>query len=227
MFFLGFFLCPASGLLCQSIPKQALRGEVSVEMEPLHLLPLGIQSPIDAGTAAEWALEDAARAFSDMIYGRGFEYYPGDRARMVEESIVFKPLGRVESGDGRLSIGTAEVRDAVYYLWTDYELSGEQQFRIKAWHASDTKAVNSTGYAPLHGKEGVTERAQIKEAALEDAIKKAARSTLRLTERNKPRIVRGFVALENFPIYSMFHGNWAATVKLRFRVTEIIPYSIY
>ncbi|MDR2481537.1 MAG: hypothetical protein LBD07_04505 [Spirochaetaceae bacterium] len=211
----------------QSVPREVLRGEVSVELEPVYLLHLGISSPLDKKTADLWALEDSATAFSGMIYGWIFEYEPGERVREISEYISLTPLGRIEMKDDRLRITNASVENEVLYTWCDYNLSGEQQFRMTAWNAAGTKKIKAMGFAPLQGKDGVTDRKMVKEAALEDALKKAIRAELRATQKNRPRMVRGYIALSEFPLYRIFHGNWAAQASFRLRVTEIIPYAAY
>jgi hypothetical protein len=228
-FFAALFLFSrvSPPLFAQSIPRETLRGEVSVELEAPYLLPLGISSPIDRVTAGSWALEESAAAFSGMIYGWSFEYEPGERARELRERVIVTPLGRVDAADPRLKITEAAVRGGLYELWADYELSGEQQHRVRAWNAVETRETAGRGYAPLAGGEGTAERTDIKKAALEDAVKKALRAQLRLEERNRPRLVRGYIALARFPVYRIFHGNWAAEARFRVRITEIVPFPAY
>jgi hypothetical protein len=219
-------LCDAS-LFAQSVPRETLRGEVSIELEAPYLLPLGISSPVDRATAGLWALEESAAAFSGMIYGWTFEYEPGERARELRERVLLTPLGRVESADPRLKITEAAVRGDLYELWADYELSGDQQYRLRAWNSVESRETAGRGYAPLAGKEGTRERTEIKRAAFEEAVKKALRAQLRGEERNRPRLVRGYIALARFPVYRIFHGNWAADARFRVRVTEIVPFPAY
>ena len=213
--------------LAQNAAAPTLRGAVYVELDAPYLLPLGISSPVDRAAAAAWALEDSAAAFSALIYGWNFEYEPGERARELRERVLLTPLGRVEPADPRLQITEAAVRDGLYELWADYQLTGEQQYRLRAWHSADTRETAATGYAPLAGNEGTTERTEIKAAALEDAVKKALRAQLRAQERNRPRLVRGSIALARFPLYRLFHGNWAAQARFRVRITEIVPFPAY
>ncbi|MDR2509988.1 MAG: hypothetical protein LBC77_05015 [Spirochaetaceae bacterium] len=220
-------LCLQAAICGQSVPREFLRGEVSVELEPVFLLNMGISSPIDVALAARWALEDSAAAFSAMIFGWEFEYEPGERARELRENLSLTPLGAIRTDDASLRVTEAAVRENVYYLWCDYELSASQKRRITAWNASDTKGVQATGYAPLMGADGAESREALKRGALEDAMKKAARAALKLTERNRPRIVKGVIALEAFPVYRIFQGNWAALAKFRLKITEITPFPVY
>jgi hypothetical protein len=112
-------------------------------------------------------------------------------------------------------------------MWCDYALSGDQQRRLKTWRASHTKELKALGFAPLKGKEGIETRAAVKFAALEDAIKKALRAELRVIMRKRPRLVKGSIALAGYPLYRMFHGNWAAQASFRVLWMEAVPYSAY
>jgi hypothetical protein len=91
-----------------------LRIELSVEMEPLYLDDLGIDSPIDIKTARLWALEDSAEIFSALLYGWDFEYEPGELAREHTEYLSLKPIGRVKTDDSRIKTSAGEVRDSVF-----------------------------------------------------------------------------------------------------------------
>ena len=225
------FCAAGGGARAESAPldpsRDTLRVEVSVEMEPLHLDGLGIDSPIDSKTAKLWALEDSAALFSALVYGWDFEYEPGEIARQHGEYLSLKALGSIEPDDRRIRASAGEVRDSVFYMWCDYLLVGDQQRRLKTWRASHTKELKALGFAPLKGKEGVETRAAIKFAALEDAIKKALRAELRKTMRKRPRLVKGSIALADYPLYRMFHGNWAAQASFRIFWTEAVPYSAY
>lgn len=204
-----------------------LRGEAAIDLEPVYLNRLGESTTIDTAAASVWALEECAAAFSGMIYGWEFDYEPGERARKISEKFNIEPLGKIEQGDPRIKISNASIRDNVYYLWCDFELSVEQQFRIRQWNNAGVKERVARGYSPLEGPEGTTEKMMIKQAALEDAMKKSIRAALSETERNRPRLVRGKIALSAFPIYRIFAGNWAASARFFVIIDELIPFSVY
>jgi hypothetical protein len=112
-------------------------------------------------------------------------------------------------------------------MTADYSLDYAQQNRMRRWRSSRVSGVQATGYGPLQGWAGVTDRRQIKETALQDAIKKAIRQKIRLTKRNRPRTVTGLIALSKFPLYRMNNGQWAAAAEFRIEVIEIIPFAAY
>jgi hypothetical protein len=208
-------------------PVETLHGEVFVEAEPVYARFLGIPYPPDNATINLWALEDAAAAFSGMIYGWDFVYEPGEKARGIQESLELTGRGEVQDGDTRLKITDAGIRDGLFYLVADYFLDYAQQNRMLEWGSAPVFGAQALGYGPLEGGEGVTDRRQIKETALKDAMKKAIRKKLRMTERNRPRAVTGLIALSKFPLYSMQNGLWAATAGFRIEITGIIPFAVY
>jgi hypothetical protein len=214
-------------MFCARAFAEDLRGEVSVEMEPVYALFLGVPYPLDGETASRWAREDAAAAFSGMIYGWSFVYEPGERARSIPESLELEARGEVQAGDSELSVTDTAVRDGVFYMTADYPLDHARQNRMRQWRSAAVSRVQATGYGPLQGWAGVTDRRQIKEAALQDAMKKAVRQKIRLTERNRPRAVTGLIALSKFPLYRMNNGQWAATAEFRIEITETIPFAAY
>jgi hypothetical protein len=212
-------LCAGAGF------AEELRGEVSVEMEPVYALFLGVPYPLDGDTASRWAREDAAAAFSGMIYGWAFVYEPG--ARGASESLALEARGGIQPGDPALTVTDTDERDGVLYMAADFSLDYARQNRMRQWRSAAVSVVQATGYGPLQGWAGVTDRRQIKGTALQDAMKKAIRQKVRLTERNRPRAVTGLIALSKFPLYRMNNGQWAAAAEFRIEVTGIIPFAVY
>jgi hypothetical protein len=207
--------------------QEILRGEVSEELEPVYAVFLGLPSPLDKETAALWALEDSATAFSGMIYGWYFEYEPGERARNISENIEMRPLGEIQTGDERLKVSDARIEGDMFYVWSDYYLSTEQLYRIENWKSQNTIGVNATGYSSLQGKPNITARKEIKLSALENAAGESIRAHLRTRIKNRPRMIKGYIALSQFPVYRIAQGKWAATARFRLQVTEIVPFSVY
>jgi hypothetical protein len=218
--------------------QDVLRGEVSEELEPLYALFLGVSSPISAKTAALWALEDSALAFSGMIYGWDFEYSPGEVGRGRVEYLDLKPLplannntsetsAAIRAGDPRLRVTDTRIEDGVFFIFCDYRLSDEQRARLLARKSADVLRLSAVGYAPLHGVAGTKTRCGIKFSALCDAMKRAIRGHLRLSLKNRPALVRGSIALESFPIYRIENGHWQATTRLVLRIKDVEPYSTY
>jgi len=60
-----------------------------------------------------------------------------------------------------------------------------------------------------------------------EATREALREYLRGQTHNKPREVRGTCAFTAPPRVAIISGSYAATVRLRVSVAEIIPYGKY
>jgi hypothetical protein len=220
--FFAFIFC------AQFVSSQdVLRGEVCVELEPVYAQFLGVPYPLDSAEATRWAVEDAASAFSGIIYGWEFLYEPGEKARGIQEFLELKPRGEIRPDDTRLELTDAAVREGLFYMQVDYAVDEAQKKRILAWKSSPSSGVQSLGYGPLQGGQDVSERRQIKEAAIKDAMKKAIRGKLRITERNRPQAASGYIALSKFPLYGMRDGMWAASVEFRIEIRDIIPFAAY
>jgi hypothetical protein len=207
--------------------QESLRGGVCVELEPVYAQFLGAPYPLDSAAANIWAIEDAAFAFSGMIYGWSFVYEPGEKARGLQEYLELTALGKVLPEDTKLEITDANIKDGLFYLYANYPLDEAQKNRIVRWKSAEVFTTQSIGYGPLQGYEGVVSREQIKEGALKDAMNKAIRKKLRLTERNRPRTASGFIALSKFPVYRMQNGLWAASAEFRIEIKDIIPFAAY
>jgi hypothetical protein len=212
---------------CNGYSVETLHGEVRLEAEPVYALFLGIPYPPDIVVINRWALEDAAAAFSGMIYGWAFVYEPGEKARGIQESLELAGRGEVQAGDTRLKVTDAVMRDGIFYIAVDYSLDSAQQKRMLEWISAPVFGAQAFGYGPLQGGDGVVSRGQIKEAALKNAIQKAIRDRLRLTERNRPRTVTGLIALSKFPLYGMRDGLWVVTAGFRMEITGIEPFAAY
>jgi hypothetical protein len=207
--------------------EETLRGGVYVELEPVYAQFLGVPYPLDDESASLWAVEDAAAAFSAMIYGWSFTYEPGEKARGLNEMLDLSPLGGIETSDTKLKITDVNIKDDILYMQADYYPDEAQKSRIRSWNSARTFSAQAVGYGPLQGQAGITVRSEIKEAALKDAMKKAIRKKLRVTERNRPLAALGFIALSKFPLYRMQNGMWAATAEFRIEIKEIIPFAAY
>jgi hypothetical protein len=207
--------------------EETLRGGVYVELEPVYAQFLGAPYPLGNAEANLWAVEDIAAAFSAMIYGWSFTYEPGEKARGLNETLELNPLGSIETSDTKLKITDSEIKDGVLYVQADYFLDEAQKSRIRSWNSAKTFSAQAVGYGPLQGEPGITVRSEIKEGALKDAMKKAIRKKLRITERKRPLSALGLIALSKFPLYRMQNGLWAATVKFRIEIKEIIPFAAY
>jgi hypothetical protein len=46
-------------------------------------------------------------------------------------------------------------------------------------------------------------------------------------ERNRPKEVKGLIALAAFPVFGMDSGRWLVSARFRVDITEIIPFAAY
>jgi hypothetical protein len=207
--------------------QDVLRGEVCVELEPVYAQFLGVPYPLDSATATQWAVEDAAAAFSGIIYGWAFSYEPGEAARGIQEFLELRALGEIRTDDTRLELTDAAIRNGLFYLQADYAVDEAQKKRLLAWKSAPVSSAQSLGYGPLQGEQGVVERRQIKETALKNAMKKAIRKKLRISEKNRPGAATGYIALSKFPLYGMQDGMWAAGAEFKIEIKSIVPFAAY
>jgi hypothetical protein len=215
------------GLIFGSAAQETLRGMVRVDLEPVYAREMDVPYPLDLGTSRRRALEEASLNFAGMVYGWSFDYDIGEVARKIPERFDLVSLGSILFGDPRLSATDGEVRDARFYLWSEYRADLIQARRLEIWKGALYRSVQARGSGPLSGWSDADSWAEGKRAALEDAARAAVRSLLRASERNRPKEARGDLALAEFPLYSVQAGRWAATAKFRIHVRELVPFAAY
>ncbi|GHT78125.1 hypothetical protein FACS1894130_04180 [Spirochaetia bacterium] len=227
-------LCAFIIIIPLSLPAQeVLRGQVQVDMEPVYALAEGTAYPLDAGTARRRALEEASLFFSAMIYGWSFTYEVGEQERGTAEDFELLPQGTVEFGDADLFVTDASLQGSRFSVWADYRLSESQRRRVGMWRVGGVRNLQAIGHAPLAGPVALAETEEpsswltMKSATLEDAARAGIRAMLRSGERNRPKEVRGFIALAEFPRYHVESGQWAVSARFRVEVTEIVPFAAY
>jgi hypothetical protein len=207
--------------------QDVLRGEITVELEPVYGAFVDEVYPLDIDTASRRALEEAALFFSAMIYGWAFNYDIGERARGIAEEFELESLGSIPWGDRGLRVTNAAVREGRLSIWADYRPRADQARRMRAWKAGTVRSAQAIGFGPLGGPEEVSLWFSIKKSALEDAARAALRAMLRGSERNRPKEARGFISLSAFPSYFMDSGRWACSARFRVEIREIVPFSAY
>ena len=226
-FFLIFAINSTALEYDTSINSEALRGEVWIELEPIHGANVNEQYPLDLQTASKRALEEAAAYFSAMIYGWTFHYDIGERARRIPEEFHLTPAGFIPFGDPGLKVTDVEIKDMRVRLWADYRMSAAQQRRVQMWRQDSKLSMQGLGYAPQDGPAEVSDWKAVKMAAVEDAARAALRSALRGSERNRPREVTGYISLASFPRYFFSNGTLAASARFRVEISEIIPFAVH
>ena len=205
-----------------------MRGEVWIEMEPIYGDRPDKEYPLSMETAGRRALQEAALYYSAMIYGWSFHYDIGERARGIPEDFdVFEPMGEVRWGDARLTVTEFETRDSKLRVWTDYRMSDLQAKRIQTWRTGTVRNVQAIGYCPITGPTPDSGWLEIRNAVLKDAARAAVRGILQGSERNRPKEAVGFISLASFPRFYVDSGRWAASVRFRVQINEIIPFSAY
>jgi hypothetical protein len=203
-----------------------IRGEIYVDLEPIYAGHVDEEYPLEIPAASRRALEEAALFYSAMIYGWSFYYDIGERARGISEKLEMEPLGVIHIGDPDLRVTDTEIRDMRLRVWTDYHLTDAQQRRLQVWRTGMIRNMQAIGYGPSSVEEYPGWIA-LKKDALEDAARAALRASLRLSERNRPKEVTGYISLASFPRYFIDSGRWAVSARFRVQVMEIVPFAAY
>lgn len=201
--------------------EETLRGRFRVEMEPVAALKPGDPYPLPPDTAHRYALEEASRVFSGMIYGWNFDYDIGEKARGIAERFDLSALGSIPFGDPRMEATDAEKEGSFFFLWAEYRMDELQKRSYSVLREGAAKNAQGTGSAPVSaGKDG-------RAAALDDAARQAVRSLLRGSERNRPKEARGTVALVEVPRIWVDEGRFQCAARFRIVVKELVPYRYY
>jgi hypothetical protein len=205
--------------------QETLRGMVTVNAEPVWAVLSGEDDsaskapyPLSRRDTRLTALNAAIGYFSGMIYGWEYTYAVGEKARNVEDGFDWVPLGELPFGDARMTPTDFSQEEAIYRLWADYEMDNAQAARRGAWTGGQLRTLNARGRAEL---------GQDQQDALRDAAKQAVRSVARGIERERPRIVRGRIALAKFPVITIADGEWAASAQFFIEIQEIQKYQGY
>jgi len=207
---------------------EVIRGEVWVDLEPIHGDRPDEEFPLSPETAARRALEEAALYFSAMIYGWSFRYEVGERARGIPEDFGdLEPLGEIRWGDPRLVVTDVRSYDARLRVWADYRLEPSQQRRMHTWRMGTVRNAQARGFSPLYGPSPESTWLDIRYAALTDAARVAVREMLRGSERNRPREASGFISLASFPRFYVRSGQLVASARFRVQITEVIPFAVH
>jgi hypothetical protein len=214
------FVLPVAG-------QEVLRGQVGAELEPVYVRYIEEPSSPDVMAAQRAALEEAAMYYSAMIYGWSFDYEIGEKARGIAEEFDLTPLGIIPFGDPGLRATDAEIRERRLYLWTDYRMTDAQKRRMRIWKAGSVRNIQALGKGPLGGPVETEDRLIIKKTTLEDAARAGVRAMLRGMERNRPKEVRGYIALAEFPVYWIDAGYWTVNARFRVELTGVQPFAAY
>ncbi len=238
---LGFLA--AACLLLAAAPLSAqdrdvvLRGEFPVDyMVPPS--PEGFQGVSDPdfipkfpdSDSAKAVLAEAAWVFSGMIWGFDYVYTPSDKVRKVEEFFTITPRGAIRPGDPGMRVESVRTEGVVILATITYLPESTARREYFSWSGAVYAAAQGKGGAPSLppvGQLAPAGRLESRRAAISAATREALREYLRGQTHNKPREVRGTCAFAMPPRVAIISGSYAATLRLRVSVTEIIPYGKY
>ncbi len=206
-----------AGLL--SAQPDWLEHEFWIELEPVAQ-PTE-EYPLDRREAAERVLEEARYVYSAMVFGMRFRYVPLDLARRIDEEFELSPVSELPWGDPAIRV--RESRRAEGRLWARvrYTLREHELRRLNAWASSRVPVAAGRGEASLLG--GWT----AKREAIEDAMRLAIREHVRARVYNKPREIRGRLALYEPPRVFLRSGSYVAQVRVRLEIEAVEPYAVY
>ncbi len=173
---------------------------------------------------------EAVWVFSGMIWGFDYLYTPSDKVRNVEELFTITPRGTIQPGDPALRVESVRVEGMVILATVTYLPAIAARHEYFSWSGSLFTSAQGRGGAsalPPIGQLSPAGRVESRQAAIAAATREALRDCLRGQTHNKPREVRGSCSFAAQPYVSVISGSYAARVRLRVAVSEIIPYGKY
>ncbi|RKX76145.1 MAG: hypothetical protein DRP87_12735 [Spirochaetes bacterium] len=207
----------------EAFPEELVREIISevfwCELEPI--IQEDEEYPPPRDQMLKQILAEAQFVFSGMIYGFRFVYTPLDLTRNVEEVFILEPLSRILWGDKNLKVESTRTDDDRLYARVRYRLADFQQDWLKLWESTTLPTASGTGRGDLFG--GYKE----KFTALRQGIKQAIRDYLRERVFNKPKEIRGEVLLMGAPYTIIDSGTYSAKVKIKLKIDEIVPYTLF
>lgn len=219
LFFFLFFILSISFLHAYPGDRDVLDIEFWTELDPM--VQAEGSGVISQEEAIRRTLEEARNVISGMIYGYEVVYTPSDRSRNVEERLEIEARALVPKGDERLRVMQVRMNENKYYVRIRYDLRDFQADRLQAWSSNTMETASGRGTAPLQlGYRGKFE-------SFEQGIKTALRNYLRARIRNKPRVIRAIAAFQEAPYTIIDAGGYHSTVRIRFQLQEVLPYSAY
>lgn len=208
-----------------SVPAEALNntpeklyGSFWYEHEPMTIEGAQYGRPARR-EAIKQMLEEARFVFSGMIYGFSFVYTPSDRVREVEEIFTLEPAALIPRGEERIQIRDTREEDGIVRVSVSCSLEEHHKLRLNLWSANTFPAAAGTGSADYFA--GPPEKIN----AHKQAMKEAIRGYLRKRIYNKPKEIRGNVALLEAPVCRYASGKYVSTVRVKIDFEEIVEYS--
>jgi hypothetical protein len=177
--------------------------------------------PLERREAIERTLEEVRIVLSGMIYGYRLRYVPRDTSRGVAEELSMEPIAEIERGDERLRVLDTRTEEGRFHVRVRYNLADFQQRRRAMWRSNTIPDESGRGSAPL------SEGYRGKYLAFREAVKQALRAYLRPRELNKPRSIRAEILYLEPPYVTIDAGGYRAKVRIKIRLKEVLPYSVY
>lgn len=177
-----------------------------------------ILAPVDDREYIRDLLELSRQWFSGIIYGYQFIYRPSDQVREVSELFTIEPVHQIPWGDNDLEyLGYYEedqkIELSFRYFPKDYERS-----RLKAWRSS--RLPDMVGQAELPDRTDMQSRME----SFDEAVKQAIRNYYRQVIPNKPREIRGRIALRNVPRSFADGGRIFTSLRVIIDTEEVQEY---
>ncbi|WP_455382967.1 hypothetical protein [Salinispira pacifica] len=209
----------AAALSAPLFAESPLRVELSAELRPL--VP-DTPEPPTREQVVRLLLEEARFTLSGMIYGFDFVYTPSDPVRKVAESFDLKPVAELPWGDPRLTVIDTRTEEKQLFVRFAYRPADFQSMRLEGWHSS--ALAHATGLGTSSYLAGPSKG---RPASVREAIKNAIREHVRQRVYNRPREIRGSLALLDAPRIIVQGGDYQATVRIALEVSKVVPYTVF
>lgn len=203
-------------VLCAALPAQTLRTASAPVWVYLETVPGSTkareQPPLEE-------LEMLGRfLIGGMIFGWQFTYTPSDKTRKVEEFFELEPIRMLPAEDPRFYLSQISADYPKLSSWARYGIEEDTARWQERWNSVvfETSAGRGTGER--------TDETRGIQNAYRNALLQAVREHAREKEKNKPKEIRGELLLRDNPRVFTEGGLFVAEVRVRIRVTEIIPY---
>ena len=219
-----------------------LRAQLRIDLErpPSVLAFEGVTDPeyqpfLSNHAAAAAVLAEGLWLFYGMIHGFDFVYTPSDRARAIADLFKIQERETIPKTSQAFSVSAVNMDGRLLLAEVEYLVPIAQRAILYSWDSVSYRSAQGRGTSPAWERElpltgdeaGLPFQVKARRAAIVDASREAIRDQLRGLEFNKPREVRGSFSFASQPRLVLSEGQWIATVRLRVRVEEIIPFGGY
>ncbi len=160
---------------------------------------------------------------SGQIYGYTFSYTPSDAKRKVEGVWKLEKNDTIRNQDDKLFLISVSADEGKLFGVYRYNLDDYQIQYVKAWETVQILPSMGVGYAVIKN-----DMVQSKIISMEDAIRDAVRTRLRLHVNNKPKEVKGIVRLSILPVVLSSGGTTYTTkVMVDIKINTVKDYQLF